>query len=276
MVKNATKVRFTAPLQWSTAIITSNPIFSDLQQLFKLNACADWPDIPALNGWRAAKDYQFVDNALLAADGRYYEHFIFETQQIPTRAENWHDFFGALIWCLFPKTKALLNQLHMAEIAEHGQQQRSKLRNKLTLLDECGVLVCLEPEQLEHSELLRQHQWQQSFVTKRSDWWQGVRPVIFGHAIYEMATMPFIGLTAKCWFMPVPAGFGHWSLTDTYTFLDEKLAQQIANTSLLLDNQQLTPLPLLGIPGWYAANSEHRFYSNVEYFRPKRTAQQGN
>ncbi|CAM5212301.1 hypothetical protein ALON55S_02729 [Alishewanella longhuensis] len=90
----------------------------------------------------------------------------------PTRAENWHDFFGALIWCLFPKTKALLNQLHMAEIAEHGQQQRSKLRNKLTLLDECGVLVCLEPEQLAHAELLRQHQWQQSFVTKRSDWWQ--------------------------------------------------------------------------------------------------------
>lgn len=269
MVKNATKVRFTAPLQWSTAIITSNPIFSDLQQLFKLNACADWPDIPALNGWRAAKDYQFVDNALLAADGRYYEHFIFETQQIPTRAENWHDFFGALIWCLFPKTKALLNQLHMAEIAEHGQQQRSKLRNKLTLLDECGVLVCLEPEQLAHAELLRQHQWQQSFVTKRSDWWQGVRPVIFGHAIYEMATMPFIGLTAKALFIAVPQGFCKWTVAEQYGFLDSEVVTAITN-GILLSTEQLTPLPLLGVPLWYAANQQPQFYGDATYFRPKR------
>ncbi len=276
MVKNASKSRFIAPAQWSAELLSKNAIFNDVSQLFALSACECWPDLALLNSWRQAKDYQFVENAVLEADGRYYEHFIYVTQQIPTRAENWHDFFGALIWCLFPKSKALLNQLHMAEMAEHGQQQRSKLRNKLTLLDECGVLVCLEPEQLAHAELLRQHQWQQSFVTKRSDWWQGVRPVIFGHAIYEMATLPFMGLTAKTWFMPVPAGFSRWSLTDTYTFLDEKLAQQIANTSLLLDNQQLTPLPLLGIPYWCAANSEQTFYTNTEYFRPKSVVQQGN
>lgn len=273
MVKNPSKPRFMAPPHWSVELLNKNPIFNDVSQLFTLSACHCWPDVALLNSWRQAKDYQFVENAVLEADGRYYEHFIYETQQIPTRAENWHDFFGALIWCLFPKTKALLNQLHMAEIAEHGQQQRSKLRNKLTLLDECGVLLCLEPEQLAHAEFLRQHQWQQSFVTKRSDWWQGVRPVIFGHAIYEMATMPFIGLTAKCYFMSVPEGFCDWSLTDTYTFLDEKLEQQIANTSLLLDNQQLTPLPLLGVPHWYPTNSEQTFYANTEYFRPKRSAQ---
>lgn len=265
-----------APQHWQNAILSANPIFSDLLACFNLSTQADWPSPAELNGWRVDQRFQFVANALLEADGRYYEHFIYDTQQIPTRAENWHDFFGALIWCLFPKSKALLNQLHMAEIAEHGQQQRSKLRNKLTLLDECGVLVCLEPEQIAHAELLRNHQWQQSFVERRQEWWQGVRPVIFGHAIYEMATMPFIGLTAKSWFLAVPAGFSLWSLTDTYTFLDEMLAQQIANTETLLDNQQLTPLPLLGIPDWYAANSEQTFYANTEYFRPKRTVQQGN
>lgn len=273
MVKNAAKQRFTAPAAWSATALMKNPIFSDLVQRFTVGDYATWPEPAQLNTWRANPAFQFVANSLLEADGRYYESFIFDTKQIPTRAENWHDFFGALIWCLFPKTKAVLNQLHMAEIAEHGQKQRSKLRNKLTLLDECGVLVCLEPEQLAHAELLRNHHWQQSFVTKRSDWWQGVRPVIFGHAIYEMATAPFIGLTAKSWFMAVPDGFSHWSLTDTYTFLDEKLAQQIANTNSLLDNRQLTPLPLLGIPNWYADNSEPRFYSNTEYFRPKRAAE---
>ncbi|CAM5212293.1 hypothetical protein [Alishewanella longhuensis] len=77
--KSVLRRHYSGPQQLSPAIL----FFRDLQQLFKLNACADWPDIPALNGWRAAKDYQFVDNALLAADGRYYEHFIFETQQIP-------------------------------------------------------------------------------------------------------------------------------------------------------------------------------------------------
>lgn len=272
MVKNATKLRFTPPLQWSNEIVINNPIFTDVLQQFTLEDCHEWPDTATLNRWRADKTYQFVGNALLEADERYYEHFIFDTRQIPTRTENWHDFFGALIWCLFPKTKTLLNQLHMAEIAAYGQKQRSQLRHKLTLFDECGVLLCLEPEQLVHAELLRGHQWQQSFLAKRSDWWQGIRPVIFGHAIYEMATVPFIGLTAKSWFIEVPAGFSCWSLTDTYTFLDEKLAQQIANTATLLDNRQLTPLPLLGIPRWYTANAQQAFYANTEYFRPHKNA----
>lgn len=258
-----------APQHWQNEIITANPIFSDLLACFNLNTQADWPSPAELNRWRADQNFQFVANALLEADGRYYEHFIYATQQIPTRAENWHDFFGALIWCLFPKTKALLNQLHMAEIAEHGQQQRSKLRNKLTLLDECGVLVCLEPEQLAHAELLRQHQWQQSFVTKRSDWWQGVRPVIFGHAIYEMATMPFIGLTAKALFVAVPQGFCTWDMAAQYAFLDTELVRLIT-TGALLSSAQLSPLPLLGVPRWYAANLRPQFYDDLSYFRPKR------
>src|SRR5690606_41625370 len=66
------------------------------------------------------------------------------------------------------------------------------LRNKLTLFDECGVVVCLQPDTLAHGNLLRAHQWQHSFVGKRQDWWQSIRPMVFGHAMYEMATAPFI------------------------------------------------------------------------------------
>ena len=33
-----------------------------------------------------------------------------------------------------------------------------------------------------------------------------LEPMIFGHAIYEMATRPYLGLTAKLWPMLVPEG----------------------------------------------------------------------
>jgi len=248
-------------------LLSTNPLFADLCQSFAITQLPGWPDIGWLNHVAMQTPVQFVDNDKLAADGRYYEEYIYATKRVPTRNNNWHDFFGALIWCLFPGTKALLNQLHIAEISQHGQKQRSKLRNKLTLFDECGVIICLEPAAAVHATLLRQHQWQQSFVDRRTDWWQSIRPVIFGHAMYEMATAPFLGLTAKCLFLTVPAGFSQWSLTDAYSFLDQKLQQQIANGGLLLDNQQLTPLPLLGVPGWCDDNRQPGFYENTDYFR---------
>ena len=271
MSQSTEKNRFTPPADWSAPLLLSNPIFKDLTEQFAVGSTKCWPDVTLLNSWRTQQQFSFVENALLEADGRYYEAFIFATKQIPTRYENWHDFFGALIWCLLPKTKALLNQLHMDEIAQHGLKQRSKLRNKLTLFDECGVIICLEPNAVVHADLLRAHQWQDSFVSQRTDWWQSIRPVIFGHAMYEMATAPFIGLTAKALFIAVPEGFTTWSLTAAYSFLDAKLHEQIANGALLLDNQQLTPLPLLGVPGWYNDNENTGFYHNTDYFRPKRS-----
>jgi hypothetical protein len=269
MQKTEVKNRFTPPADWSTALLLGNPIFADLCQHFIIGQLAHYPDIDWLNQYRAQSGVCFVDNDALSADGRYYEEYIYATRQVPTRKDNWHDFFGALIWCLFPKTKALLNQLHMAEIVLHGLKQRSKLRNKLTLFDECGVVICLEPAANQHADLLRAHQWQQSFVAKRADWWQGVRPMIFGHAIYEMATAPFIGLTAKALFVEVPVGFSQWPLPQAYAYVDDQLVRQITQGALL-NTTQLTPLPVLGVPLWYATNQQPHFYSNQDYFRPKR------
>ncbi|WP_281246197.1 DUF3025 domain-containing protein [Rheinheimera pacifica] len=59
-------------------------------------------------------------------------------------------------------------------------------------------------------------------------------------------------------------------LTAAYSFVDAKLHEQIANEAVLLDNQQLTPLPLLGVPRWYNDNETAGFYHNTDYFRPKR------
>ena len=41
-----------------------------------------------------------------------YEVRIFETGEVQTRPDNWHDLFNALVWLAFPKTKAVLNRHH--------------------------------------------------------------------------------------------------------------------------------------------------------------------
>lgn len=284
--------RFTAPATWQTELLTANPLFAELCQLFPLATLSDFATVSELNQWfkllQPEAVQQFVADEVLAADERYYEVFIHQTGQIPTRAQNWHDLFGALIWCLFPNTKTLLNQLHMQEIKLHGQQQRTKLRNKLTLLDECGVILAYSPAATEVVSQLRQHQWQTAFVSNRHCWSTvasnspdtgiGVvddspavtqlMPLMFGHANYEMATQPFIGLTGKLLALPVTDDFWQLSVKQRYALIDCRLSLQIANSDFLLQAAQLTPLPLLGVPGWYAANTDADFYLDQQYFRP--------
>ncbi|RVU37681.1 DUF3025 domain-containing protein [Rheinheimera riviphila] len=275
--------RFVAPEQWDDQIWLENPIFAELTTLFPLASCTDFPNVMALDNWRQQfrpefrpeLPVRFVDNELLAADGRYYEAFIYHTRQVPTRYPNWHDLFGALIWCLFPQTKKLLNQLHIREIELHGASIRTALRNKLTLLDECGVLILYRQQQANVVEMLRQHQWQHAFVSQRHCWFgqgnnPGVTAMMFGHANYEMATRPFIGLTGKMLAMVVPDDFFSQSLRQRIDFIDTALSEQIANQGIFGDPLQLTPLPLLGVPGWFFANEQPDFYQNSAYFRPKR------
>ncbi len=283
--------RFSPPLCWDSQLWQQNPIFTELAQLFNLQTLTDFPSPDALNEFLPqGAQVRFVDTVLLEQDGRYYEEFIFQRREIPTRLNNWHDFFGALIWCLFPKSKTLLNQLHMAEIALYGLKERSKLRNKLTLFDECGVLVLYQENAESVIEALRQHQWQQAFVAQRALWQNNtasaktpkaersalqaaasVGAMMFGHANYEMATRPFIGLTGKMLAIEVSEDFFRWPLRQRIDFIDTALEQQIANNDILQQQHQLTPLPLLGIPHWYAANQAPEFYQDVSYFRPKRT-----
>ena len=47
----------------------------------------------------------------------YYEQRIFEQGLVPTRPANWHDFFNALIFLLFPQTKKEMNRLHVEHMA---------------------------------------------------------------------------------------------------------------------------------------------------------------
>lgn len=268
--------RFTPFTNWQTQCLTQGA-FADLNHFFALQNQANWPSLAFLNQCHishapsythSGHNIEFVDASSLEQDTRYYEEFIYQTGQIPTRKENWHDLFGALIWRLFPKTKALLNQLHYQDIALNGKTVRSKHRNALTLFDECAVVMAItEPSwQAEFND----HQWQRVFVDKRHLWQKQIRPYIFGHANYEMLTQPFIGLTGKALFINVPEELFCNSLAAQYHYLDTALYEMIHTQNSLQDNSLMSPLPLLGVPTWYQANENPTFYENNNYFRPKR------
>ena len=276
---NQTKAKriFTPFSYWTTDFCVQTGAFSHLNQLFDFSDWTEFPSCEQLNGIlpndvkaMSGKAVEFFpqDDSFDFA-GRAYETVIYQTGQVPTRINSWHDTFGALIWCLFPKTKALLNSLHQRDIEAFGQKERTKTRNAITLLDECGVILPFCDESFVES--LRNHQWQQALFDRRGEWGNSIDAFNFGHANYEMLTQAYIGLTGKALFVEVDEGFFTLSLVDQYQVLDQLLFTNISEHCWLKDNKYLSPLPLLGVPGWWPENEQVIFYHNKQYFREKRT-----
>jgi Protein of unknown function (DUF3025) len=208
---------------------------------------------------------RFVPQAELPA-GQAYESHIFATGCVPTRA-GLHDFFNALVWMRFPRTKQVLNRLQAADIARAGgvQARRGSLRDALTLFDENAALL-RAPEPLWQALLARD--WPRLFLTLRPLWVQA-RLVLFGHALTEKLVQPYKSITAHVLVLPLPAdaelpalsssppGIGHpW---------DAWLAQRL--DADWLATKPYTPLPLLGVPGWWPANEAAGFYDDPGVFR---------
>jgi hypothetical protein len=107
-----------------------------------------------------------LSGKLFALDN-LYEPRIFLKGEIPTRRNNWHDFFNALIWATFPKTKAALNMRHFIAYDEmivslpfqKTGKNRTREQDRLTLFDEGGAIV-IKSGSIENV-------------------------IVFGHAVYE-------------------------------------------------------------------------------------------
>jgi hypothetical protein len=213
----------------------------------------------ALNvaGAARALPVQFVPQAELP-EGTAYEQFIFERRLVPTR-ENLHDFFNGLCWLRYPQTKQQLNRLQGAEIARQGvHSTRGPLRDALTLFDENAALL-QAPEPLWQALLARD--WQRLFVDLRPLWAQA-RLALFGHALLEKLVVPYKSITAHVYAVPVPVGL------DGDLAWDAWLADSLNAECLRL--KPFTPLPVLGVPGWWPANQDASFYDDVGVFRPRR------
>ncbi|MFG6489852.1 DUF3025 domain-containing protein [Roseateles sp. BYS78W] len=174
-----------------------------------------------------------------------YEWHVAATGRVPTR-DNAHDLFNGLVWLRCPSFKAALNQAHLAAPpAPLGQ--RGPVRDALTLLDESGLLLSAPPVL---RRALCEQDWTTLFVTRR-DLWQETQVLVVGHALLEKLLTPRKPLCARV------------------LFVDDVDAPVLR---VDLTPACLPPLPVLGIPGWWAPNASRDFYADERVFRPKRLA----
>jgi hypothetical protein len=194
-------------------------------------------------------------------EGGAYETHVFQTGRVPTR-DNPHDLFNGLVWLGYPQAKARVNELQAAQIVRDGVRPvRGPVRDALTLLDENGALLLASAPIW---QALRERQWRTLFVDLRPAW-QQARLLIFGHALLEKLLNPRKDLTAHVYLprQPMPhAGQGAQAL-------DAWLARDL--TPGYLAGKPFTPLPVLGVPGWWAESENFSFYDDSLVFRPRRT-----
>lgn len=191
-----------------------------------------------------------------AAAGVPYEQTIFETGCCPVR-EGLHDFFNGLCWLRMPHTKRAMNRLQAQEIARLGVAgRRGPVRDAITVFDENGALL-QAPDALWQALLARD--WRRLFVQLRP-LWREARLLIFGHALLEQLAQPRKNLTAHVW-------CAHSQLSQGAE-PDGWLAAQMDAPCLAA--KPFTPLPVLGVPGWWPGNAAGSFYDDPLVFRPRR------
>ena len=199
----------------------------------------------------------FVPQADLP-DGTAYEQYIFDTRRVPTR-ENLHDFFNGLVWLQFPRTKRRLNQLQAGAIAADGVQAvRGPLRDALTVFDENGA-VLQAPDAL--WEALHARDWQRLFIDLRP-LWEEARLVLFGHALLEKLVSPRKPIVAHV--------YKAQKAINLIANLDAWVASEVQPERWA--TKPFVPLPVLGVPGWWAANEDPAFYADAQVFRAPRAA----
>ena len=187
-------------------------------------------------------------------EGQSYENFIHVNRLVPTR-DNLHDLLNGLTWLTFPRTKARLNQLQAQAIAAAGVgATRGPLRDALTLFDENAALL-LAPRELHQA--LQARQWQRLFIELRP-LWADAQVLLFGHAALEKLQQPRKAITAHVYLprQALPA-----------KDLDAALASDLDPTHLA--QKPYSPLPLLGIPGWWPGNENISFYDDPLVFRSR-------
>jgi len=205
----------------------------------------------------AAAPVRFIPQSALP-DGMAYELFIAQTGRCPTR-EGLHDFFNGLCWIHYPATKRRLNQLQAAQILADGVRPvRGPVRDALTVFDENAAFL-RAPRVL--WDALQAKQWDAVFGHLRP-LWHDAQLDLFGHALLEKLQLPRKAITAHVIWLDLPAG--------PLSELDARVAGEL--NAALLATKPFAHLPVLGVPGWWAANCDPVFYNDSAVFRAARAA----
>jgi hypothetical protein len=235
---------------------------------------ADW--IAAFNAGAAAlglsnaagQAVRFVPQEALP-EGQAYEQFIGATGCVPTR-DNLHDFFNALVWLTFPRIKQQLNALQSAQIALAGVgKSRGPARDAATIFDENSALLVVRDSAASAALVaaLRGHRWQEAFCQRREAFGGDAEVWLFGHALMEKLVAPRKAITAHT--RVVAAGDDYFALAADArrAWIDHHVAGALAVEPLTTAG--FTPLPVLGVPGWWPQQDD-AFYGDTSVFRPKR------
>lgn len=191
-----------------------------------------------------------------------YERYIFNSKQCPTR-DGLHDFFNGLCWIQFPLIKTRINQLQAEQIAQLGSvTTRGPVRDALTVFDENAAFLIAPPALW---EALLAKNWTRLFVTLRPLWAQA-QLVLFGHALLEKLVNPRKPITAHVYTAQGATEFIANQAPKSMAELDAWIAADLSADKLA--SKPFTPIPVLGVPGWWAGNEDPRFYDDAKVFRP--------
>lgn len=220
--------------------------------------------LPGETANRQGRPIRFRPSAAIPGVG--YEEHIFQTGEVSTREDSWHDLFNALVWSRWPRLKAAMNAAHSQEFQRH-HSQRGPMRDALTLFDECGVVVVSSDAAV--LDALSSRDWNQVFRQLANRWQNEIRIFVCGHALLEKFLQPYKAVTAHAVLLQLDSAWCRLPREQLLKELDTRLAQELLASRLLLSPPTLSPLPLMGIPGWWRAGpQDENFYADLQVFRP--------
>lgn len=268
---------------WNLDWVGESEMFAPLRAAAKKLSASVWPGVALLNdviGSSGCKivnangqRIRFVEQA--TRSGRFEDGFEPRTYlrgEVMMRPMNWHDLFNAMVWLTFPAAKSAINARHFAALRTQASLQRSAVGDALTMFDEDGLIVLSDDSAL--LDLIRKFRWKELFWMRRDLVKERMRFLIMGHAMYEKALHPFVGMTAKAQLFHVPESALTLQDGDLIEVVDQLLAARIANPATLSSGSVLAPVPVLGVPGWWSENESEAFYENARYFRSGRKSTQ--
>lgn len=182
--------------------------------------------------------------------------------QIPTR-DLAHDWYNGLVWLRFAQAKRWINRSHIEDACRQSvpsSNGRSRLRDALTLFDENGALLITTEASIR--DALLDQDWQTLFVNGRAHWNGRARLMVFGHGLLDSFHKPHRGLCAKA--IPV--------LLPTLDVSDDTLPVLLdAVVNEIKDPANFSPIPVMGVPGWFAASNQPGYYDDRSVYRAKPT-----
>lgn len=269
-------------MEWDPGFLARSPMFEPLRALGAALAGPDWPTRQALQDLLARREEPVMTRSglpvhLVPAGGRKrsfeerYEARIHLRGEMVFRDRNWHDLLNVLVWLTFPRAKAALNARHFeALVAQHaaGAANRGPAQDALTLFDEGGVIVASRDKKL--LGLLAEWRWKELFWSNRAQLPARMRFFLFGHALYEKALRPFLGITGRGVLLDVEPELLAGPPGRALSEIDSRLAAILSDSRNLAAARELAVVPILGMPGWHPDNEREGFYDDQDYFRPGR------